>query len=149
MYLGNEYSFDFIQQIILSSQQNCKLIKDVWPQVINFLIMKHPENIKDEFGKDIHGDLDKVNFKPKYLLDSYNKIYNQIYSLSIRQLKKCDIIPIIFYKPSVELLKNKTNVIIGDKNEQAISISSGEEILLTHFEIDWKQFIRYYSQVNN
>src|ERR1700749_1576692 len=124
------YQLDCIMHTISKTQRYQEKIKENWPLVINYKIKNLTDGIKNEYEKDIEGDLDKISFNPLYLVNSYEKIFNQIQQFDKKILEQNNILPVFFY------------AYIPEKEE-------GQNVIINRFNLDWRIFGIYYNAQTN
>lgn len=149
-YHGNEFSFDLLAQIIITTQQTKSLIFKEWDKITAFFKEYNP--ISHGFSMTNSED---YSFKPEYLVDSYVKIYNQVIkeinNLSYANLlDKTELIRVYYYYCDETILDHweEQGIEYGSIDDNGI-VNTGSCLTIQYFDLDWKIFLKVYKGIHN
>lgn len=136
------FEFEFLSQLICDTQQQKYEIKREWENMLEFLsnFPEHAEAFSQEFI-----------LNRKFVIDSYQKVYNQLLNTSINgKLGGIQTFPLFYYsyEPSMHEYWDEKNVPVGEYDDNGI-LNTRCCVLLKVVEINVSAFVvQYFGLLN-
>ena len=135
----NPFELDFVNKLVLTTQQDLNLLHEEILKMYDYIyrfheLFPHEFNFKNE-----------LVLKDEFIINNFQKIYNQINLINENELKENSIVKIHYYlydEYSFQYWEDK-NIDIGELDENNI-LNTGTHLIFKSFKINWKDFIMAY-----